>query len=83
MNVSKILKAYLKCMYSIVYWVPLLINWRHFLGMNEIVYNFKVLQPATLQSLNDAELLENASQIDDFYKKKIVFQRSFRHDIEK
>ena len=31
-----------------------------FLGMNEIVSNFSILQPTTLQNLNDTDLLEKA-----------------------
>lgn len=62
-----------------------------FLGMNEIVSNFSVLQPATLQNLNDTDLLEKALAFVHLYKEDISisfckeilsFRSSFRHEIE-
>ena len=59
--------------------------------MNEIVSNFSVLQPATLQNLNDTDLLEKALAFVHLYEKDISisfskeilsFRSSFRHEIE-
>ena len=61
-----------------------------FLGINEIVSNFSILQPTTLQNLNDTELLEKALVFVDLYKKDISisfakeihsFRPAFRHEI--
>ena len=41
-----------------------------FLGMNEIVSHFNVLQPTTWQNLNDADLVKMALEFVDLYKKK-------------
>jgi hypothetical protein len=63
-----------------------------FLPMNEIVSNFSVLQPATLQNLNDTDLLKKALEFVEIYKKDISesfareilsFRSTFRDEIEK
>ena len=51
-----------------------------FLGINEIVSNVSVLlQPTTLQNLNDTDLLEKALVFVDLYKKAYLsrLQRKF------
>lgn len=62
-----------------------------FLGMNEVVSNFNVLQPATLRNLNDNDLLEKALVFVNLYNKDISvsfakeilsFRSAFRHEIE-
>ena len=59
--------------------------------MNEIVSNFSVLQPTTLQNLNDTDLLEKALVFVDLYKKDIAislakeilsFRYAFRREIQ-
>ena len=39
--------------------------------MNEILSNFSILQPTTLQNLNDTDLLEKTLVFVDLYKKDI------------
>ena len=60
--------------------------------MNEIVSHFSVLQPATLQNINDADLLKKALEFLDAFKKDISksfaweilsFRSIFREEIEK
>lgn len=62
-----------------------------FLGINEVVSNFNVLQPATLRNLNDNDLLEKALVFVNLYNKDISvsfakeilsFRSAFRHEIE-
>ncbi|GBP60025.1 Condensin complex subunit 1 [Eumeta japonica] len=50
-----------------------------FLPMNEIVSNFSVLQPSTLQILDDTDLLKKALEFVDVYKKDI--SESFAREI--
>ena len=59
--------------------------------MNEIGSNFSVLQPISLQKLNDTDLLEKALVFVDLYKKYISisfvmeilsFRSAFRHEIQ-
>lgn len=91
-NIFKTWKAFLKWTYSIVYKDIIItqLRWR-FLGMNKIAFNFSVLQPATLQHLNDTDLLEKVWVFIDPYKKDIsisfskkilCFWSYFRHEIE-
>lgn len=63
-----------------------------FLPMNEIVSNFSVLQPSTLQVLNDTDLLKKALEFVNIYKKDISesfareilsFRSTFRDEIKK
>jgi len=63
-----------------------------FSGMNEIVSNFIVLQPVTLQTLNDIDLSKKASEFIELYKKDISasfskellsFRSTFRQEIER
>ena len=58
--------------------------------MNEIVSHFSDLQPATLQNLNDTDLLKKALESVDVYKKGISesfareirsFRSTFREEI--